>query len=383
MLKGENSFQVVNAVKERIETIKQTLPEGVVIEPFIDRSLLIGRASNTVKENLLIGGLIVIVIIVLLLGNVRGGLIVASTIPLSMLVALGFMNAFGVSANLMSLGALDFGIIVDGAVIIVESIVFYITVNYARGHVLSQGERDEVALRSSSRMMRSAFFGQLIILIVFIPIITLSGIEGKMFRPMALTVSFAMIGAIILSLTYVPMMSALFLRNRKTAKKTVADRVMGGITALVRPMIHAALRFRWLALTFAAGLLITGALVFTRLGGEFIPVLEEGDFALHQILPPGSSLHQSVEVSEIIQQTLLDDFPEIETIVSKIGTAEIATDPDADRGWGYHDQDEAKGGVDFCVFEGRDVREKWKPPSTTFRGSSTSIHSRFKCASMS
>ena len=327
MLKGENSFEVVNAVKERIEQIKKSLPEGVVLEPFIDRSELIGRAVNTVTHNLVIGGMIVIFIIVLLLGNFRGGLIVASTIPLSMLIALGLMNMFGVSANLMSLGALDFGIIVDGAVIIVESMVFYLSVHFVRGRKFTRKERDTIALKSSSKMMRSAFFGQLIILIVFIPIVTLSGIEGKMFRPMAQTVIFAMLGAILLSLTYVPMMSALFLRMRKTDKKTFADRVMAVFTSIIDPFIRFGLKFKWLTLSIAIGLVIVAASLFSRLGGEFMPVLEEGDFALHQILPPGSSLRQSIEVSKLIQKTLLDKFPEVETVVSKIGTSEIPTDP--------------------------------------------------------
>lgn len=327
MLKGENSYEVVHAVKERIETIRKSLPEGVVLESYLDRSELIGRAVSTVTENLIMGGLIVIFVLILLLGNIRGGLIVASTIPLSMLAALGLMNIFGVSANLMSLGAIDFGIIVDGAVIIVESVVFYLSTHFVRGQKLSQHERDDIAQRSSSKMMRSAFFGQLIILIVFIPILTLTGIEGKMFRPMAQTVSFAMIGAIVLSLTYVPMMSALFLRVSKSEKKSFADRLVGWLNRTFEPVLRAALHVRWLTLGIAVILLAGSAVLYTRLGGEFIPTLEEGDFALHQILPPGSSLQQSIEVSGKIQKTLLEEFPEVETAVSKIGTAEVPTDP--------------------------------------------------------
>lgn len=327
MLKGENSFQVVNSIKERIEVIRKSLPEGVVLDAFLDRSELISRAFSTVTENLILGGLIVIFVLILLLGNIRGGLIVASTIPLSMLVALGLMHVFGVSANLMSLGALDFGIIVDGAVIIVESVVFYLSTHFLAGRKLSQKERDEIALKSSSKMMRSAFFGQLIILIVFIPILTLTGIEGKMFGPMAQTVSFAMIGAIILSFTYVPMMSALFLRVRKSEKTSFADRIIGSLSRGFDPVIRFALRARKGILIGALAFLILGGLMYSRLGGEFIPTLEEGDFALHQILPPGSSLQQSIEISKKIQELLLSEFPEVEEVVSKIGTAEVPTDP--------------------------------------------------------
>lgn len=327
MLKGENSFEVVNAVKDRIEVIKETLPEGIELTPFLDRSELIGRAVNTVTENLVLGGLIVIFILILLLGNWRGGLIVATTIPLSMLVALGLMHVFGVSANLMSLGALDFGIIVDGAVIIVESVVFYMSTHFVRGKTISSQERDKIAHSSSSKMMRSAFFGQLIILIVFIPILTLVGIEGKMFRPMAQTVSFAMVGAIILSLTYVPMMSSWFMRQPKTEKKPFADKLVSRLSNWFDPVLRAALRLKWLTLGFAALLLLVSGIVYSRLGGEFIPTLEEGDFAIHQILPPGSSLEQSVEVSQLIQEILLDEFPEVDHVITKIGTAEVPTDP--------------------------------------------------------
>lgn len=327
MLKGENSLDVVSAVKERIETIRKSLPEGVELQSFIDRSELIGRAIDTVSENLIMGGLIVIFVLVLLLGNLRGGLIVASTIPLAMFFALGMMNTFGVSANLMSLGALDFGIIVDGAVIIVESIVFYWGRNFMVRSSLTQSKMDEVAKTSSSKMMNSAFFGQLIILIVFLPILTLEGIEGKMFGPMALTVTFAMIGAIILSLTYIPMISALLLKPSRKEKKSFADKMTEGMQNLFDPVIRMALRLRFVILGLGTVLLVASILIFTRLGGEFIPTLEEGDFAIHQILPPGSSLQQGVEVSGKVQTILLNNFPEVEDVVVKIGTAEIPTDP--------------------------------------------------------
>ena len=325
MLKGENSFKVVTAVKERVEEIQQILPEGLIIEPFIDRSGLIERAVDTVTENLLFGGLIVIAVLILLLGNLRGGLVVASTIPLSMLFALGMMDVFGVSANLMSLGAIDFGIIVDGAVIIVESVIFYKTVNYTK-QLSNTAERDEVAIKSSSSMMNSAFFGQLIILIVFIPILSLSGIEGKMFRPMAMTVSFAMIGAIVLSLTYVPVMSTWVLSG-KINDANWSNSIIHRIEQWFEGMLNKTLDF---SRSIVLGALITiavGSILYQRLGGEFIPTLDEGDFALHQILPTGSSLNQSIELSTKLQQMLMDSIPEIDKIVTKIGSAEIPTDP--------------------------------------------------------
>lgn len=326
MLKGENSYEVVQAVKKRIEEVKKSLPEGVLLEPYIDRSRLIGRAIDTVTKNLVEGGLIVILVLVLLLGNFRGGLIVASVIPLSMLFAIGMMNVFGVSANLMSLGAIDFGLVVDGSVIIVEAILHRLTSRFS-GQQISQSQMDNEVYSAASRIRSSAAFGEIIILIVYLPILALVGIEGKMFKPMAQAVSFAILGALMLSMTYVPMMSALFLKKSITNKKTLSDRIMDRLHRWYEPMLHFALRRKALVVVTAVVLLGLSLFTFSRLGGEFIPTLEEGDFALHQILPPGSSLQQSVEVSEKIQRILLDSFPEVETAVSKIGTAEIATDP--------------------------------------------------------
>lgn len=326
MLKGENSFEVVEAVKERIETIKKSLPEGVVLEPFIDRSELIGRAISTVTKNLIEGGLIVILVLVLLLGNFRGGIIVASVIPLAMLFAMGMMHLFGVSANLMSLGAIDFGLVVDGSVIIVEAILHRLSSKYT-GQQLSNEQMDTEVNTAASRIRSSAAFGEIIILIVYLPILALVGIEGKMFRPMAQTVSFAIAGALILSMTYVPMMSAFFLKNTITNKRTVSDRIIERLQKWYRPVIESALQRKKLTIIIALVLFGMSLFTFSRLGGEFIPTLEEGDFALHQILPPGSSLNQSVEVSNKIQKVLLDEFPEVETVVSKIGTSEIPTDP--------------------------------------------------------
>jgi len=326
MLKGENSYQVVSAIKKRIETIKKSLPEGVEIEAFIDRSELIDRTIRTVTTNLIEGGLIVIFILVLMLGNFRGGLVVASVIPLSMLFALGMMNLFGVSANLMSLGAIDFGLIVDGAVIIVESIVHRLHTVY-HGNTLSQNEMDENVYQSASRIRTSAAFGEIIILIVYLPILALVGIEGKMFKPMAQTVSFAILGAFLLSLTYVPMMSAFFLSKKISSGENVADKIMKRLQKWYSPALNFSLNNKLAVIAISLLLFGCSLFVFNRLGGEFIPTLEEGDFALHQILPPGSSLAQSVEVSAKIQNILKEKFPEVETVVTKIGTSEIPTDP--------------------------------------------------------
>ena len=326
MLKGENSFEVVGRVKERIKSIQTSLPEGVTIEPFLERSGLISRAISTVKTNLIEGGLIVIFILVILLGNFRGGLIVASVIPLAMLFAMCMMNLFGVSANLMSLGAIDFGLIVDGSVIIVESIVHQLRTRYG-GQTLSRKEFDKQVYNASSKIRSSAAFGEIIILIVYLPILALVGIEGKMFGPMAQTVSFAILGALILSMTYVPMMSALCLNRKVSNKVTLSDKIIRKIDQVVTPLLKASLKRRFVVLFGSIFLFISSLFVFNRLGGEFIPTLEEGDFALHQILPPGSSLSQSIEVSEKIQKALLANFPEVITVVSKIGTAEVPTDP--------------------------------------------------------
>jgi cobalt-zinc-cadmium resistance protein CzcA len=225
MLKGANSADVVSRIKDKMATIQKSLPKDVVIEPYLDRTDLVNRAISTVEKNLIEGALIVIFVLVLFLGNLRAGLIVASAIPLSMLFALGLMNVFGVSANLMSLGAIDFGLIVDGAVIIVEATLHHLGMRKAIGK-LSQSEMDDEVFVSASKIRSSAAFGEIIILIVYIPILTLVGIEGKMFSPMAQTVSFAIVGALILSLTYIPMMCAAFLSKNISHKQTLSDRMM-------------------------------------------------------------------------------------------------------------------------------------------------------------
>lgn len=327
MLKGANSNDVITNVKNRIAQIQESLPEGVVIEPFLDRSKLISETTSTVSTNLIEGALIVIFILIFLLGNWRGGLIVASTIPLSLLFAFILMNVFDVWANLMSLGAIDFGIIVDGAVIIVESTVFIIAAQVLKKKVLSSKERDKVASMASKKMMNAAFFGQLIILIVFLPILALEGIEGKMFKPMALTFIFAMLGAMVLCLTYVPMMSALILRAPKNDKKSYGDRVVHWVERKYQPLLEKALqKGKWI-IGFAIVLFAVTVLMFTKMGGEFIPQLDEGDIAFHAILNPGSSLTETIETTTKIEQIVMAKFPEVEKIVSRIGVAEIPTDP--------------------------------------------------------
>ena len=330
MLKGENAHQVVENVEARIASIQKSMPAGVRIEPFLNRSDLVDRAIGTVSRNLLEGALIVIFILVLLLGNFRAGLVVASVIPLSMLFAIAMMNLFGVSGNLMSLGAIDFGLIVDGAVIIVESVVHRITMSKTHHQgieKLSQQQMDENVFQSAKRMMSTATFGQVIILIVYLPIMALIGIEGKMFRPMAQVVAFALVGAAILSLTYVPMASALFLSKQTTHKPNFSDRLMGWFQAAFAPVIDFALRRKRLVSFTALGLFLVSLLLFTRLGGEFIPQLEEGDLAAGVVTLQGGSLSNTVDMVQKANKILTDNFPEIKHTVCKIGAGEIPTDP--------------------------------------------------------
>jgi heavy metal efflux system protein len=330
MLKGANAHEVIENVETRIESIQKSLPKGVTIEPFLNRSDLVDRAIGTVSRNLIEGALIVIFILVLLLGNMRAGLIVASVIPLSMLFAISLMNLFGVSGNLMSLGAIDFGLIVDGAVIIVESVVHRITMSkhHHQGVTkLSQQQMDENVFESAKRMMSSATFGQIIILIVYLPIMALIGIEGKMFRPMAQVVAFALLGAAILSLTYVPMASALFLSKKTEHKRNFSDRLMDWFHCVFNPIIGFALRRKLLVSVSALVLFMISLLMFTRLGGEFIPQLEEGDLAAGVITLQGGSLTNTVEQVEKANKILLENFPEVKHTVCKIGAGEIPTDP--------------------------------------------------------
>lgn len=327
MLKNGNSKQVIEAVKERVTSIQNSLPEGVYINPFLERSELIEKTTFTVAENLILGSLIVIFVVVLLLGNLRSGLVVASVIPLCLLFAISLMNLFGIDANLMSLGAIDFGIIIDGAVIIVEYIAFKITSQTLNPNTNRQEQIDTITLKSASKMMNSAIFGQLIILIVFIPILSLSGVEGKMFKPMALTFSFALIGAMILCLTYVPVVSSLFLKASNTSESNISVRLMKYLTTLYSPTINWALSNKKIVISLASILLAVSVWIFSTMGGEFVPTLDEGDFVIQPVLKTGTSLSKTIEITTKIEKTLLDRFPEVEQVVSRIGAAEVPTDP--------------------------------------------------------
>ncbi|WP_088340308.1 CusA/CzcA family heavy metal efflux RND transporter [Robiginitalea sediminis] len=327
MLKGANSNEVIVRVKARMTEIQKSLPEGVVIQPLLDRSRLISETTGTVRNNLLEGALIVIFVLVFLLGNWRGGFIVASTIPLSLLFAFILMNVFDVWANLMSLGAIDFGIIVDGAVIIVEASVFLLSSYVIKKKALDKEKRDDIAANASKKMMNAAFFGQLIILIVFLPILALEGVEGKMFRPMALTFIFAMIGAMFLCLTYVPMMSALFLKPPKNEKKSWGDRFVFWVQRNYEPLLTSALKKGKWVVGIAVAIFAVAIFTFMKMGGEFIPQLDEGDIAFHAILKPGSSLSETIATTTKIERIVKAEFPEVEKIVSRIGVAEVPTDP--------------------------------------------------------
>jgi cobalt-zinc-cadmium resistance protein CzcA len=329
MLKGANSSAVIKAVKERMATIQKTLPEGVVIEPFLDRTKLVDQAIGTVTRNLAEGALIVLFVLVLFLGNWRAGLVVASVIPLAMFFAIGMMRLFGVSGNLLSLGAIDFGLIVDGAVIIVEAIVHRLAVlrRPSGAEALSAAEMDDEVYHASSKIRSSAAFGEIIILIVYLPLLALGGIEGKMFRPMAQTVGFAILGAFILSLTYVPMMSALAL-SRKTAHKSgFSDRILGKLALRYQGMVEWSLGAKTVILGASVALLVGTVLLFRSLGGEFIPTLEEGDFAVETRVLPGSSITYTAEKAQQAAGILLKNFPEVKEVVAKVGSSEIPTDP--------------------------------------------------------
>lgn len=346
MLKGENFQEVIKNVKERISQIQKSLPEGVVIEPFIDRTNLVDRVEGTIARNLIEGGLIVIFVLVIFLGNWRAGLVVASVIPLSMLFAFGMMKTFGIDGNLMSLGAIDFGMIVDSAVIIVEAVVTHINTGHfsqpevraaylaqcqnggaATPFALTQKQMDEEVHFSASRIRQSAAFGEIIIMIVYIPLMTLVGIEGKMFRPMALTVFFAILGAFILSLTYVPMASSLLLSRKVHDRKTFSDKMIEKLQGWYRPVLDWVLARNKDVITGAVALFCVSVVGFKYLGGEFIPSLEEGDFAVEMSMSQGTSLSQMVESCTKAEKLLKKEYPEIKQVVSRIGSAEIPTDP--------------------------------------------------------
>jgi heavy metal efflux system protein len=330
MLKGKNASEVIDGVKQKIKLIQKSLPEGVEIDAFYDRTELVDRALGTVSRNLIEGGLIVIFILILLLGNLRAGLIVASVIPLAMLFAISLMNLFGVSGNLMSLGAIDFGLIVDGAVIIVESVVHRITLSKTHHpgiKILSRQQMNLEVVDAAKKMANSATFGQIIILIVYIPILALVGIEGKMFRPMAQTVAFAILGALILSITYVPMMSTLFLSRKTEHKRNISDKFMDFLRRGYTPVIEFALRRKAVIIISSVLIFAFSLFVFTRIGGEFIPTLEEGDLAAGVMTLQGGSLSNTIETVEKANKILMSKFPEVKHVVCKIGTGEIPTDP--------------------------------------------------------
>lgn len=329
MLKGENFQQVIANVKERMAQIERSLPEGVIIEPFIDRTQLVDRVTSTIGHNLVMGGLIVVFILVLFLGNVRAGLVVASVIPLSMLFAFGMMRLTGVSGNLMSLGAIDFGLIVDGAVIIVEAVCHHINTNKVKyaGRRLTQAEMDTEVLASATKIRKSAAFGEIIIMTVYVPLFTLTGIEGKMFRPMALTVFFAILGAFILSLTYVPMASTVFLSKRTEHRRKFSDRMMDKIYAAYHPVLEQSLNHSKAMIAIMVLLLGGSLLLFSRMGGEFIPTLEEGDFAAEISMEQGTSLSQMIRSCSQAEKILMARFPEVKQAVTRIGSPEIPTDP--------------------------------------------------------
>ncbi|MEO9870656.1 CusA/CzcA family heavy metal efflux RND transporter [Ekhidna sp.] len=330
MLKDANPKAVIEAVKARVDEIQYTLPEGISINPFLERSELIGKTTATVAENLILGCLIVVLVVVLLLGNLRTGLVVASVIPLCLLFAISLMYIFGVDANLMSLGAIDFGIIIDGAVIIVEFVAFRIAAEQAQILNAPLSERksiiDAITFESTHKMMHSAVFGQLIIMIVFIPILSLINVEGKMFRPMALTFCFALLGAMIFCFTYVPVISSMCLKPPKSEKRNVSFRFISWLKAQYQPILNGVLNHAKAVMILAIGLLVSALALFSTLGGEFVPTLDEGDFVIQPVLETGTSLSKTVKITTQIEQ-VIGSFSEVDQVVTRIGAAEVPTDP--------------------------------------------------------
>ena len=332
MLKDANSKEVIEAVKERVAEIQKSLPEGVFINPVLERGELIGKTTRTVSENLIFGALIVFVIVWVLLGNLRSALVISSMIPLALFFTLSLMYVFGIDANLMSLGALDFGIIIDGAVIIVEFIVLRMSLMSGKFKGLKNEERqalfDKISQEGSSAMMKSAIFGQIIILIVFIPILSLQGVEGKMFQPMALSFSFAILGAMIMGLTWIPVAASLFLKPGDLSKRNFSTRLLDLLYKLYHPVINWSFNHKGIVLGAALlSLVITGVL-FSRIGGEFVPTLDEGDFVIQPALETGTSLSETINMTTKMEKILIDEYPdEVDQIVCRIGAAEVPTDP--------------------------------------------------------
>ena len=309
MLKGANANVVTAELQQRIDKVQKMLPEGVSIEPYLNRSELVNRNISTVIYNLVEGAVIVFLVLMLFLGNVRASVIVASVIPLAMLFGFILMRLFGVSANLMSLGAIDFGIVVDGSIVIIEGILAHIYSRRLSGRSLSPEEMNSEVEAGAGKVVRSSAFAVLIILIVFFPLLTLSGIEGKYFTPMAKTLVFCIIGALLLSVTYVPMMASLFLPRHIDPRPTLADRFFGWLNGVYSRSLRLSMRHTWATIGGSFALLAGALLMFSRLGAEFIPTLDEGDFAMQMTLPAGSSLTRSIEVSEEAERILKEKFP--------------------------------------------------------------------------
>lgn len=322
MLIGENSRTVAHSVAQKLEEIKKTLPAGITATAVYDRTGLVDKTLATVRTNLVEGALLVIVVLFVFLGNVRAAVLTAAVIPLSMLMTITGMVQAGVSANLMSLGALDFGLIVDGAVIIVENCLRRLS-EAGRGGTLDEKGRFAIVFDATHEVIRPALFGVFIITVVYIPIFALSGIEGKMFHPMAITVVIALVSAMILSVTFVPAAVALLFRAPIKEKESA---IVKGATSLYRPVLSAALRFRWIVVTGAMLLVIASGFATSRLGMEFVPNLDEGDIAMHALRIPGTSLQQSVSQQQHLESRI-KEMPEVERVFAKIGTPEVATDP--------------------------------------------------------
>lgn len=326
MLKGENSNVVISNIKEKLTEVNKLLPKGVVLKPFLDRTKLVNNSIKTVAKNLTEGAIIVILVLIFFLGNFRAAFIVASIIPLSMLIAIILMNFFGVSGNLMSLGAIDFGIIVDGAVIIIESILLYLH-HISKDKLHEKNNIDQLVVNNTNKLMSSALFGQLIIIIVYFPLFTLKGIEGKMFMPMVQTIIFALLGALVLSLTYIPAMSALFLKQGGDKSITWSERMISKLEENYKKLFYKVLEYKKGLLYSFIGLFIGSVALFMNMGGEFVPIIAEGDFAVETRLLTGSSLSATIEHSNIAAKILKDSFEEVEQVVTKIGSGEIPTDP--------------------------------------------------------
>ncbi len=326
MLKGENSNVVISNIKDKLTEVNKLLPKGVVLKPFLDRTKLVNNSIKTVAKNLTEGAIIVILVLIFFLGNFRAAFIVASIIPLSMLIAIILMNFFGVSGNLMSLGAIDFGIIVDGAVIIIESILLYLH-HISKDKLHEKNNIDQLVVNNTNKLMSSALFGQLIIIIVYFPLFTLKGIEGKMFMPMVQTIIFALLGALVLSLTYIPAMSALFLKQGGDTSIAWSERMISKLEENYKKLFYKVLEYKKGLLYSFIGLFIGSVALFMNMGGEFVPIIAEGDFAVETRLLTGSSLSATIEHSNIAAKILKDSFEEVEQVVTKIGSGEIPTDP--------------------------------------------------------